>query len=261
VRKGFVGGDMKDANRYALEILELASSGKGEELARRINASGPDFGRAVARLEDEKYLKYAGMLSVKWEDGTTFVPARDITEKGIQRLEELKQKTGSARLRTWAGRLLYGGIGAILMAIIGLAVTDWYGWSFHRKEAVAIMVSWGKDGATVRLVGRGEPTVISSIKLLYYADKEELKSGKPSGEAFLSETGRPEVRGLNMYWNGIRHPMNLSDGEPYDASLDFKGDSVEVMDKLRKGLVFVEVWHTMSDEPVRKRLTIPEGKP
>lgn len=179
-----------------------------------------------------------------------------ITTTGREYLATLKQRSLRAKVKrigTW-----------VLIAIAGFLVRDCYDLVktkiTHREPSLVVSVNWQKDGATVRLVNRGEPTVISSIRMLYYSNKGELNRGRPSGEAILLASGKPEVNGLDMYWTNYMPPTNMSNGDSYEASLRFKSSPSKELDRLRKGIVFVEARLIMSDVPVRKRLIIPKHR-
>jgi hypothetical protein len=246
---------------YRLKALERAASGS---LPRRIDKR-EDLGYLVPCITE---LIKSGHLSGDWgpdfietgeRDGLPdgyFVDAVshvEITTTGRDYLATLKQRTLRAKFKrvgTW-----------VLIAIAGFLVRDGYDFVktklAHREPPLVVSVNWQTDGATVRLVNRGEPTVLSSIGLLYYANEGELRQGKPSGAAILRATGEPEVYGLDIYWSSYGRPMDMSNGEPCEASLRFRNSPGKELDRLRNGIVFVEARHTMSAEPVRKRLIIP----
>lgn len=245
---------------YRLEALERAANGT---LPRRIDKRD-DLGYFVPCIME---LIKSGHLSGSWgpdfvqtgeRDGLPdgyFVDAVshvEITTTGRDYLATLKQRTLRAKVKrigTW-----------VLIAIAGFLVRDCYDFvktRLHREPPLVVSVNWQKEGPTIKLVNRGKSTVLSSIEMLYYANKDELKRGRPLGEAILPASGEPEVNGLDMYWSNYGRPMNMSDGEPYEATLRFKSSPGKELDRLRKGIVFVEVRHTMSDVPVRKRLIIP----
>ena len=246
---------------YRLEALKRAAS---RSFPRRID-NREDLGYLVPWITE---LIKSGHLSGEWgpdfietgqRDGLPdgyFVDAVshvEITTTGRDYLATLKQKTLRAnikRIGIW-----------VLIAVAGFLVRDGYDFVktklAHRGPPLVVAVNWQTDGATVRLVNRGEPTVLLSIALLYYANDGEIRRGKPSGEAILRATGEPDINGLAMYWSSYGRPMKMSEGVAYEASLRFTNNPSKELDRLRKGVLFVEARHTMSDEPVRKRLTIP----
>ena len=258
-RRGSQGSRSAD---HRLEALERAVSGS---LPRRIDER-EDLGYLVPSITE---LIESGHLSGQWgpdfietgqRDGLPdgyFVPAVShvkITTPGRDYLATLKQRTLRANIKrvgTW-----------VLIAIAGILVRDGYDFVktklAHREPTLVVSATWQTDGATVTLVNRGQPTALLSVALLYYANEGDFQQGKSSGEAILRATGEPEVHGLDVYWSDYGRPMNLSDGEPYEASLRFRSSPDKEFDRLRKGIVYIEARHTMSDEPVRKRLIIPE---
>lgn len=246
---------------YRLEALERAASGT---LPRSIDER-EDLGYLVPWITE---LIKSGHLSGYWGPDLIETGVRDglldgyfvdavshieITTTGRDYLATLKPRTLQAKVKR---------IGMwVLIAIAGFFVRDAYDLVktslTHREPSLVVSVNWHKDGATIRLVNRGKPIVLSSIGMLYYANKGEQKRGLPLGKAILRASGEPEVNGLDMSWSSYKWPMNMSNGEPFEVSLRFKNSPRKEWDRLRKGIVFVEVRHTMSDVPVRKQLIIP----
>ena len=134
---------------------------------------------------------------------------------------------------------------------------DVYKWSDQKPKIVFdvtpnyVMLQDGisDDKAIVYLevTNRGAaPTTITNVAVQHYANVWKRVRGKPCFSAVVSE---PTLGG------GKRIPFQLGQNERWQGGMN---QTEELLQRARTGYLVVEVYHSASSRPVRKRVTVPD---